>query len=574
MPKSRDAFRTISEVADWLETPAHVLRFWESKFTQVKPVKRAGGRRYYRPGDMELLGGIKKLLHEDGMTIKGVQKVLREQGVRYVSGLSSQVADGDDEGVIDDAPYTEVPEQPLTSEVVAFPTPAQAQLPMDMPAVEQPLPEAPRQGLAPPSDEPLAQEAATADAPEAEEIETEAAAEQSGLAPQTPDDTTIAAPEETALPLEEEAPSEVGIQQDAAEPLETGAALEVSSTEDTTGMEADLAEPPAPEDVIATTPDTPGFDDLPLPQATSDSSNAPEGDSDASAEALDPGSETPNSWSLGEQPDETPPVEALDPIHETTVDASDDSTTALEQDSDSAPLPHVTEPSPPSATEIDAGAPTEAPPAQNASALLETAEAESPPDVEPMDTGAPLPEETSDPLAEDANGPVSEAASIPLPEAPAETEATAIHAPEDAPRIAPPPVEATEVPAPEALETTPEIAAVPALDDTPAEQVDTPLAASLSSEPDGVETTSAPAEPVETEAVLVDGRSPEAALPRQSVALQDFEAPEETGPDHVRPGALTQMGRIAALDGETAAGLASHLPLLQGLHARLTTRPG
>ena len=82
MPKSRDAFRTISEVADWLETPAHVLRFWESKFTQVKPVKRAGGRRYYRPGDMELLGGIKKLLHEDGMTIKGVQKVLREQGVR------------------------------------------------------------------------------------------------------------------------------------------------------------------------------------------------------------------------------------------------------------------------------------------------------------------------------------------------------------------------------------------------------------------------------------------------------------------------------------------------------------
>lgn len=88
MPKSADAFRTISEVAEWLETPAHVLRFWESKFSQVKPVKRAGGRRYYRPTDMQLLGGIKKLLHEDGMTIKGVQKMLREQGIKQVAALS------------------------------------------------------------------------------------------------------------------------------------------------------------------------------------------------------------------------------------------------------------------------------------------------------------------------------------------------------------------------------------------------------------------------------------------------------------------------------------------------------
>ena len=72
MPKSRDAFRTISEVAEWLDTQPHVLRFWESKFSQVRPVKRAGGRRYYRPADMMLLGGIKRLLHDDGMTIKGV----------------------------------------------------------------------------------------------------------------------------------------------------------------------------------------------------------------------------------------------------------------------------------------------------------------------------------------------------------------------------------------------------------------------------------------------------------------------------------------------------------------------
>ena len=95
MPKSPDAFRTISEVADWLGIQAHVLRFWESKFTQVKPIKRAGGRRYYRPADMQLLGGIKKLLHEDGLTIKGVQKILREEGMSHVAAMSVSLDDED-----------------------------------------------------------------------------------------------------------------------------------------------------------------------------------------------------------------------------------------------------------------------------------------------------------------------------------------------------------------------------------------------------------------------------------------------------------------------------------------------
>ena len=88
MSKSADAFRTISEVADWLDTPTHVLRFWESKFWQIKPVKRAGGRRYYRRQDMLLIGGIKQLLHQDGLTIKGAQKILREKGAKHVSSLS------------------------------------------------------------------------------------------------------------------------------------------------------------------------------------------------------------------------------------------------------------------------------------------------------------------------------------------------------------------------------------------------------------------------------------------------------------------------------------------------------
>jgi DNA-binding transcriptional MerR regulator len=93
MGKAADAFRTISEVADWLDVPAHVLRFWESKFTQIKPVKRAGGRRYYRPADMTLLGGIKVLLHDQGMTIKGAQKYLRENGIQQVSYLSPPLDD-------------------------------------------------------------------------------------------------------------------------------------------------------------------------------------------------------------------------------------------------------------------------------------------------------------------------------------------------------------------------------------------------------------------------------------------------------------------------------------------------
>jgi len=84
--KSADAFRTISEVAGELDVPQHVLRFWESRFTQIKPLKRAGGRRYYRPDDVALLRAIRALLYNDGYTIKGVQKVLKERGVRFFSG--------------------------------------------------------------------------------------------------------------------------------------------------------------------------------------------------------------------------------------------------------------------------------------------------------------------------------------------------------------------------------------------------------------------------------------------------------------------------------------------------------
>jgi len=94
MNKSAEAFRTIGEVADELDVPKHVLRFWEGKFPQIRPMKRGGGRRYYRPEDMELLRGIRHLLHAEGYTIKGVQKILREQGIDQVKALVRAAIDG------------------------------------------------------------------------------------------------------------------------------------------------------------------------------------------------------------------------------------------------------------------------------------------------------------------------------------------------------------------------------------------------------------------------------------------------------------------------------------------------
>lgn len=117
--KSPNAFRTISEVSDALEVPAHVLRFWESKFNQIKPVKRGGGRRYYRPTDLDLIRGIRDLLYSEGLTIKGVQKVLREKGVRHVMEVGS----------LEDVRSVEVEEEPLWDE----PNGAQLEQPKEKP---------------------------------------------------------------------------------------------------------------------------------------------------------------------------------------------------------------------------------------------------------------------------------------------------------------------------------------------------------------------------------------------------------------------------------------------------------
>ncbi|MDD9715441.1 MerR family transcriptional regulator [Dinoroseobacter sp. PD6] len=185
MAKSAEAFRTISEVADWLEVPTHVLRFWESKFPQVKPVKRAGGRRYYRPADMSLLAGIRVLLHDDGITIRGVQKILREQGVKHVAGLCDRRLDGAEETVQpveEDAQAAEDTAEAKVVDLVA----STAEMPADDDAAEPPAEAAPE---AAPTEDPLPLFTARHGAPD-----PDAAEAAPSEAPAVPDPAPTAAP--------------------------------------------------------------------------------------------------------------------------------------------------------------------------------------------------------------------------------------------------------------------------------------------------------------------------------------------------------------------------------------------
>jgi DNA-binding transcriptional MerR regulator len=111
LDKAPDAFRTISEVADEIDVPQHVLRFWESRFTQIKPMKRGGGRRYYRPDDVDLLRGVRHLLYGEGYTIRGVQRILRDEGAGFVQDVwragaaqpAPAAADEEQEALVEDA---------------------------------------------------------------------------------------------------------------------------------------------------------------------------------------------------------------------------------------------------------------------------------------------------------------------------------------------------------------------------------------------------------------------------------------------------------------------------------------
>ena len=116
MPKSPDAFRTIGEVSDWLDTPNHVIRFWESRFEELDPVQKQGGRRYFRPDDLLFMGGLKKLLHDDGLTIKSVQAMIKDQGIDAVTSLSQPLPDTDpledSEPLVEELDTTEISAAP------------------------------------------------------------------------------------------------------------------------------------------------------------------------------------------------------------------------------------------------------------------------------------------------------------------------------------------------------------------------------------------------------------------------------------------------------------------------------
>jgi DNA-binding transcriptional MerR regulator len=112
MEKSPEAYRTIREVADSLDLPQHVLRFWETRFPQIRPLKRAGGRRYYRPDDIERLRLIKRLLYDEGYTIKGVQKLFKEQGVQALSSVALPLREPSLESDAADAPRVPPAQEP------------------------------------------------------------------------------------------------------------------------------------------------------------------------------------------------------------------------------------------------------------------------------------------------------------------------------------------------------------------------------------------------------------------------------------------------------------------------------
>jgi DNA-binding transcriptional MerR regulator len=114
--KAPDAFRSISEVAEELDLPQHVLRFWESRFRDIKPMKRGGGRRYYRPDDVNLLRGIRHLLYGEGYTIRGVQRILREQGAKFVQAVWLEGAPQPPHGATEDEEFAEAAEAEAVDE--------------------------------------------------------------------------------------------------------------------------------------------------------------------------------------------------------------------------------------------------------------------------------------------------------------------------------------------------------------------------------------------------------------------------------------------------------------------------
>ncbi|MEP4198214.1 MAG: MerR family transcriptional regulator [Aliishimia sp.] len=336
MSKSADAFRTISEVADWLGVQPHVLRFWESKFTHVKPVKRAGGRRYYRPADMQLLGGIRKLLHDDGLTIKGAQKVLREEGMAYVANLSQPLDAIDAENLALQEPPAEVqqPDAPMAE------TPMDASAPVEHPAeLEAELSPTIDEALAAqnaesptetteqvamfdevsaplsvvPKDDPLAE-----DVQLVEDIDEDDNVERPSFTASQPTSSPVEMVEENIappLPLEPEAPVE------PEQPVEEAPmALDVEPESEVASLPSFLhsAPEPAPEpevtEELEAEPDAEVVSAAPEPEAAFEPEAVPE--SEPTAEAVNP---VEPAEQIATSPEDIPEAESL---QDTPQDAS------------------------------------------------------------------------------------------------------------------------------------------------------------------------------------------------------------------------------------------------------------
>ena len=193
MTKSPDAFKTISEVADELKLPQHVLRFWETRFSQIKPMKRGGGRRYYRPDDLSLLRGIRHLLYSEGYTIKGVQRILKEQGARHVATQWLDAGDGQTAAQPDEAAAL-APQAPVQP-AAPIPVPPTAVMqpvghvaePAVAPLTAAPAPEpaqvAPAEPVVAPEVQPVAP---AAQVPQPQTAHTEAAQPQAGASSAQP----------------------------------------------------------------------------------------------------------------------------------------------------------------------------------------------------------------------------------------------------------------------------------------------------------------------------------------------------------------------------------------------------
>jgi DNA-binding transcriptional MerR regulator len=331
MDKSPDAFRTISEVSELLETPAHVLRFWESRFPQIKPVKRAGGRRYYRPVDLALLFGIRRLLHDEGLTIRGVQKILREQGVRHVSGLSAEdeagfATDAQDDGLIEDKVVSAEP-------IALFPSPAPRAEPPAAPpqGSEEAQPSPPPEADAPPAaeaedpsekdaaDELPAPQSQPQDGPFAPALADSSALAFAGFGMPSPGDATGFGLE--AQPDEDEADTEqlVG---NAPAPAAADWPAKAEGEDDSSALPSDGPFGDTPEQVAESADAT---DESPTPRDVSDGTG-PIDPPWENATAPDPAPESvpenTGTWRDAAQPD-NPPEEI------TGADSADDAKVAL-----------------------------------------------------------------------------------------------------------------------------------------------------------------------------------------------------------------------------------------------------